>query len=279
VSLTVGNGPFGHRPAGVFNIEVPRERLFYFEASPRRIRGIADGETVVDSRHVHVLHEHGRLPLYCFPRADVRTDLLVASDRRERSPVTGEAAYFGLRRGERVVDDAAWEYAEGPLAGHVAFAWDALDRWLEEDEEALGHARDPYHRVDAVPSSRHVRISLDGEMLAESTRAVAIFETGLAARWYLPREDVRAPLEPSELQTTCAYKGHARYWSVRTSHGLEENLAWTYEEPRHDAAAVAGRVAFFDERVEVELDGEHQPRPQTPWSRPGWWRDRSPLRR
>lgn len=138
--------------------------------------------------------------------------------------------------------------------------------------EALAHARDPYHRVDAAPSSRHVRVLLDGEVLADSGRPIVIFETGLPARWYLPHEDVRVGLEPSDLRTVCAYKGHASYWSARTAGGLRENLAWTYREPRRDAELTKDLVCFFNEQVDIELDGVREDRPHTPWSETGWWR-------
>jgi uncharacterized protein (DUF427 family) len=283
MSLTIGTGPFGHAPAGVFNAPLPREGLLYFESSPRRVRGLLADETVVDSRRVRVLHEHGRLPRYYFPQDDVRTDLLERSGRTTDSPGKGTAVHLRLRAAGRTVEDAAWTYPEPPpgappLAGHVAFFWEALDEWLEEDEPVLAHARDPYHRVDALPTSRHVRASLGGETIADSARTTVIFETGLVPRWYFPREDVGAELVASHLQTACAYKGQARYWSVRTRDGaLHENVAWTYDEPRRDAAPVAGLVAFFDEHVDLEVDGDRLQRPDSPWARPGWWADAARL--
>jgi uncharacterized protein (DUF427 family) len=182
-----------------------------------------------------------------------------------------------VRLGDRVVADGAFTHPAPPpeappaLAGLVAFYWKALDGWLEEDEPALGHARDPYHRVDAVASSRHVRVSLDGVLLADSRRTTVIFETAMGPRWYFPRQDIRVELLDGDAHTVCAYKGHATYWSVRLPSGLKENVAWTYQEPRHDAEAVGGRIAFFDEHVEIEVDGQRQPRPTTPWSAPRWW--------
>ena len=147
-----------------------------------------------------------------------------------------------------------------------------MDRWLEEDMPALAHARDPYHRVDAVQSSRHVRVMLDGEVLAETSRPVVIFETGLPARWYMPREDVQVELEPSEMQTVCAYKGYASYFSARTAGGLQENFVWTYPEPRRDAEPVRDLVCFFNEQTDVEVGGVVEERPGGPWADPNWWR-------
>ena len=246
MTFTMGTGPFGHRPAGVFSVDLPRDGFVYTEPFLRRVRAELDGATVVDSRRTQLVWEPRRLPRYAFPRDDVDVELL------------GDAV------------TAAGDVAV--LAGHVEVAWNAVDRWLEEDQETVGHPRDPYHRVDAVPTTRHVRIMLDGVVLADSTQTRVIFETSLPPRWYFLREDVAAELIPSDLTTVCAYKGHARYWSVETPAGAQENIAWTYDAPLHDAAIIAGYVAFFDERVEVEVDGERVERPQTPWSAPDWWR-------
>jgi uncharacterized protein (DUF427 family) len=275
MSLTLGAGPLGNKPAGIYNRESPaQDGLLYLEPSPRRIRGQAGTEFVVDSRHAHLLYEHGRLPIYMFPRDEVHTELLEPSEHRTESANKGSARWWDLRLGEQLVESAAWEYPAAPsnappLRGLIAFRWDALDSWYEEEEPAIVHARDPYHRVDALETSRRVRISLDRELLAETERGTVIFETSLPPRWYIPPEDVRAELTPSSKRTGCAYKGFAFYFSVRLSDRLEEDLAWTYEEPRREVAPVAGMLSFFNERVDIELDGELQTRPFTPWS-PNW---------
>jgi uncharacterized protein (DUF427 family) len=173
-----------------------------------------------------------------------------------------------------VVKDAAWYYPE-PIGGAprlqdlIAFYWERIDQWLEEDEEVFGHARDPYHRIDLLRTRRHISISLDGELLAETTRAVALFESNLPTRWYIPREDVVAPLEPSETTTICPYKGHASYHSVRMPDGrLAEDLVWYYADPLIETSAIAGLLCFYNERVDIELDGETQERPESPWRHP-----------
>ena len=277
MALTMGGGPFGHAPAGVFNTDIRRDGLLYFEDSPRRIRGIFAGETVVDSRRVKIMHEHGHLPRAYFPRADVRTDLLLPTDRTTHAPGKGDAVYWTLQANGRSAPNAAWSYPDPPpgappLRDYIAFFIAAMDTWLEEDEPMIGHVRDPYHRVDVVNTSRHVRVSLAGTVLAESDRTRVIFETGLPSRWYFPPEDLRVPLIDSELESVCSYKGHAGYRSLRVGGELHENIAWTYPQPRHDAAAVAGYVAFFNERVDIAVDGEPQPCPPSPWSMPGWWK-------
>jgi uncharacterized protein (DUF427 family) len=245
----MGSGPFGHRPKGQFNVDIPVREVMFVDPSPRWIHAERGGETVIDSRRTKLLHEHGRLARYYFPREDVRWDLL--GDVEPVEPPAGAAG----------------------LEDHVTFAWDDLDTWFEEDEALLSHAIDPYHRIDVRRSSRHVAVSANGTMLAESRRGRALFETGLPTRWYLPREDVLADLESSDLHTRCAYKGVASYFSVRAGDELLENIAWTYPEPRHDAGAVQDYVCFFNEAVDLDVDGEREERPQTPWARPGWWRD------
>jgi uncharacterized protein (DUF427 family) len=142
-----------------------------------------------------------------------------------------------------------------------------MDEWLEEDEPAIGHARDPYHRVDVLDSSRHVKVSINGELVAETRRPKALFETGLPTRWYIPAEDVRSELlEDSHKQTVCAYKGFASYRSVRVDGELEEDVVWLYHEPRREVEPIRDLLAFFNERVDLEVDGDLQERPVTQWS-------------
>jgi uncharacterized protein (DUF427 family) len=269
MSLTIGTGPFGKQSSGRLNVEAPERGVVYIEDSPRRVRGLLGGEVVVDSTRVKLLHETGYLPVWYFPEEDVRSELLRPSEKVTRCPWKGETVYFSVEAGGRRTDDAAWSYRDPvpgaePIARHLAFHFDSLDEWLEEDEPVIGHPRDPYHRIDVRSTSRRVRVSIDGQVVAESERSKALFEAGLPTRWYLPREDVRMDLlEPTDTRTVCAYKGYASYWSV----GDEDDVAWTYEEPLHDAPEVGGRIAFFDERVDVDVDGERQERPVTQWSR------------
>ena len=278
MTLTMGTGPFGHAPAGVFEPELPRTGLVFLEPYPRRMRGILAGETIVDSTRGLLLYEPGRLPRCFFPAEDVRMDLLEPGAAGKPSAVLGESKGWDLRLGDRLVERAALGYPAPPpgadrLRGLVALYWRAMDEWYEEDERALAHVRDPYHRVDALASSRHVRVSLDGVTLAKSRRATIIYETGLVPRWYFPREDVLAPLTPTDLTSRCAYKGEANYWSVLVGDAPHANLAWTYTAPRRDAEPVRDRVAFFNERVDIAVDGVSDERPGGPWADPNWWRD------
>jgi uncharacterized protein (DUF427 family) len=200
---------------------------------PRWVRGRLGGETVVDSKRGSLVYEEDRkIPVYAFPEEDVLADRLPAD---------------------------AVERHEGLLK--VDF--DALDQWFEEDREQVGHPPDIYHRIDVRPTSRHVRVSIGGRVVAETTRAKALFETGLPVRWYIPRQDVLAELEPSDHRTICAYKGQPLHFDVAG----EDAVAWSYPDPLHDGVPVKDLIAFYDERVDVEVDGELQERPVTQWSR------------
>jgi uncharacterized protein (DUF427 family) len=268
VSLTAGSGPLGERPAGRFHVPMP-ESVLFIEGVPARIRGVAAGETVVDSPNAMLLHETGRLPVYHFPAGEVRTDLLSETGEREQS-ARGEMAWHRLTIGDREVPRAAWTYPEPAadfLEGLIAFRWGALDEWFAEAEQLFGHPKDPYSRIDVCRTTRHVRVLLDGEVLADSRRARVLYEAALPPRWYLPPEDVDTDrLVPSDHLTRCAYKGVAHYWHVRVGGDLVEDLVWTYPDPDHDAERVRDMLCFFSERVDVELDGVVGERPQTQWS-------------
>jgi uncharacterized protein (DUF427 family) len=279
MSLMIGTGPFGHAPGGAFNFPRPDGvRAIYLEASPRRVRAIAAGETVADTRRARLLHEFGRVPVYCFPSEDVRPDVVTPSGRRAEAPGKGVAEWLTVAAGGQVREDAGWRWVEADpslpgLEGLVTLIWARMDRWLEEDEEVVVHVRDPYHRVDARRSDRHVVVRLAGEVVADTTDAVAVFETGAPTRWYLPAEDVRMDLlRPMDLRTRCAYKGQARYWSVRAGGRDHEAVVWSYAEPSPELASIAGRLCFFAEQAGHELDGAAVPAPRSPWSSPDWWR-------
>jgi len=274
MGLTTGTGPFGRRPAGTWNFETPAPgTAVYVEPTPKRIRAVLAGETIADSVHALLVFESGVQPVYYIPARDVRGDLLVPGERRVWSPSLGHALYYTARIGDRTENDAAWCYAEprtglGVIANHLGFDFKLMDHWFEEDQEVFEHPRDPYHRLDVYPSSRHVRVSLHGERLAESDGALALFESNLPLRWYLPREDVHARLLPSDTVTVCGYKGTTTYYNVELATGeVVEDLVWRYGAPLVDGAAIKDFLCFFNEHVDIDVDGERQPRVETPWSR------------
>jgi uncharacterized protein (DUF427 family) len=239
--------------------------------TPRWIRVRAGETEVANSRRALLLawYGPGKLPTYCLPAADVRTDLLRRQGPSDLAPF---AVDYDLETADVLLPRVAQRF-EGPpppleaLHDHWTFKWDSGVSWLEESLEVHVHARDPFKRVDAVPSQRHVRVELDGEVVAESRRPHALFETHLPTRWYLPPEDVRQELlVPSETVTRCPYKGTATYWSVQTTTGLHPDVAWTYQQPIPECPRIAGLIAFFNERVDLVIEGIREERPLTPWS-------------
>jgi len=231
------------------------------EPIEKRVRGSVDGATVVDSTRAVLIWEPRRIcPIYAVPADDIRAELRPAPATGGDVPgVLHPGIPFAVHTaaGEEVMIEgrAGFRLADPDLAGYVALDFEAFD-WLEEDEPVLGHPRDPYHRVDVHRTTRPVRIELGGEVVAESTRARLLFETQLSMRFYLPREDLRVALRPSALRTYCPYKGQASYWSFDGG----EDLIWSYEQPLPDAVAIAGLMAFWDERFDVYLDGERRER-------------------
>jgi len=246
------------------------------EPWPRRVRAFLNGVPIADSTRVKLVYEPRRLPVYYFPLADVRADLLHPTDHTvAAADADGEQAArarWNLELGSRRVENAAWSYANpdpdhAPLKDHVAFFWNKLDAWFEEDDEVFVHPRDPYHRVDVLNSSRHVRVAVDGVTVAETSRPRLLFETGLPTRYYIPKVDVRMDLlEPSDSTTACPYKGRASYYSVRAGDGLVKDIVWYYPAPIPECPKIEDLLSFYNEKVDIYVDGELQPRPATPWS-------------
>ncbi len=237
------------------------------EDSAKRVRAYVGGELVVDSRRTKLVWENPSYPAYYFPVEDVRRDALKPSGRVEHSPSRGDAHYFDVHAGGRVATDAAWQYPESPLTeirDLIRFDWQSLTAWFEEDEEVYVHPRSPYTRVDILASSRHVRVEINGVTVADSHQPRILFETGLPPRYYLPLVDVRMDLlRDSSTASQCPYKGTAGYWSVDAGGELAIDVVWTYRTPLPESQKIAGLVAFYNERVDLYVDGELQPRPRT----------------
>jgi uncharacterized protein (DUF427 family) len=240
------------------------------EPAPKRVRIMFGGVVVADTTDAVYVWENPSYPQYYIPLADVAPGALKETGTTTRSPSRGTAAHFSVHAGHRVAEDAAWCYADSPiesLRDRVRFDWGAMDAWFEEDEEVFVHPRSPHTRVDILRSSRPVRIEVAGVVVAETTHPTFLFETGLPRRTYVPKLDVRIDLlDPTDSKTMCPYKGTARYWSVRAGGEVVRDLAWSYDAPFRESAPIAGLVAFYDERVDVFVDGVLQPRPKTPFS-------------
>ena len=237
------------------------------EQGAKRVRAYLGGQVVVDTTRPWLVWEIPYYPAYYFPVQDVRTDLLVPTATVTHSPSRGDAQHFTIKAGGKTAEDAALRYVESPieeLRDLIRLDWDSMDGWFEEDEEVYTHPRDPYTRVDILPTSRQMRVELDGVVLAESTNARVLFETGLPPRWYIPKTDVRMELlAPTGTATHCPYKGQAQYWAVRVGDRLVEDLAWSYRTPLPESQKIAGLVAFYNERVDLFIDGQLQERPDT----------------
>ena len=196
------------------------------ERCPKRIRAVAGGLTVIDSIAARYVWLDRPYPTYFFPPDDVHADYRHLAD----------AEHDGL----------------------LAFRWAEMDHWFEEDEEVYVHTRDPHTRVDILPSSRAVRVEIDGVVVAATDHPTLLFETGLPVRYYFAKTDVRLDLlVPSERVTTCPYKGFARYWSVRIGDSVHPDIAWGYDTPLPESLRIAGLVAFYNERVDLVVDGVH----------------------
>ena len=226
------------------------------------VRILFSGRWLADSQRTRLLLETGRSPVYCFPPEDVCMEMLVATGETARCPTKGLVSLWSVQMGGRLAEKAAWRFEEptpaaAALQGLMAFDWDAMDGWFEEDEELFSHVRSPFHRVEAIPSSRHVRITAGGETIADTRRPVLVFETGVPVRYYLPKVDVRMErLVPSETHSLCPYKGEARYYSLKVGDELWPDSVWTYPFPLPEVAKIQNLVCFYDDQVdEVIVDG------------------------
>ncbi|MFI5100126.1 MAG: DUF427 domain-containing protein [Actinomycetes bacterium] len=239
----------------------------HVEPVPRRIRAVLAGETVVDTTRARYVWERPSYPQYYIPVGDVRPELLVPEAGTAQTS-RGTVRMHGLRAAGTSRPAAAHVLTVSPiegLSGTVRFEWTALDAWFEEDEQVFVHPRSPYTRVDALRSTRTVRIERDGAVLAESSSPVMVFETGLPTRYYLNRAEVDlSHLIRTDTVTACPYKGTTGgYWSARVADRVHPDIAWSYDFPTREMSAIAGLVAFYNERVDTFLDGELLERPAT----------------
>jgi uncharacterized protein (DUF427 family) len=240
------------------------------EPSAKRVRVYLGGEVVADTSHPVLVWEVPYYPAYYFPVADVRGELLTRDGGSVHSPSRGDATTYTVAAGGKEAPGAALRYEDSPLPelrDLIRFDWEAMDAWFEEDQEVFTHPRDPYTRVDILPSSRHVRVEIDGVTVAESASPRLLFETGLPTRYYLPKTHVRLDLlTHTDSETHCPYKGKAEYWSVAVGDAVHEDIAWSYATPLPESLGIAGLIAFYDEKVDIYVDGVLQDRPQTKFS-------------
>lgn len=242
------------------------------EPTARWIRAKLGGVTIADSKQVLLMIESRYQLTYYFPKQDVRMDLLIPSGKVDASAYKGDATFYTVSAGGKTAEHGAWTYpttlANRPdLSDHIAFEWNSIDEWYEEDEQVFVHPRDPYHRVDTIASTRHIRVVIDGETVAETHRPIMLFETGLPTRYYLPQEDVRMELlTPTETHTSCPYKGEASYWTVNIGGNTHQDVVWGYADPITEIPKIKALVSFYNEKLDIYVDGVLEEKPRTVWS-------------
>ncbi|HEX9855306.1 MAG TPA: DUF427 domain-containing protein [Acidimicrobiia bacterium] len=240
------------------------------EPTAKRVRTYLGGRLIADSVNVKMVWEKPYYPTYYIPASDVNIEFLVASGDTNRSPSRGDSEVYDVKTDKAEALGAALWYRQSPIdeiADHVRIDFGQMESWFEEDEQIYVHPRDPYTRVDVLQSSRHVEVFIGGEKVADSRQPKLLFETGLPTRYYLPKTDVRMDLlTVTDLETYCPYKGMANYYTVDAGGESFENVVWWYRHPIGEAADIAGYVSFYNERVEIHVDGVPEQPPETPFS-------------
>ena len=231
------------------------------EHGAKRVRAYLGGELVADTTEPLLVWEKPSYPTYYFPSADIRAEF-TPDGSVFHSPSRGDANGFTVRAGGKEAAGAALRYEHSPfeeLRDAIRLDWNAMDAWFEEDEEVFTHPRDPYTRVDILPSSRHVRVELEGATIAETDKPTLLFETGLPTRYYMPKTHVRLDLlVPSDTASHCPYKGQAEYWSIRLDDEIRPDIAWSYRTPLPESQKIAGLISFYPDKVELHVDGIRQ---------------------
>jgi uncharacterized protein (DUF427 family) len=258
MGLAWQQGPLASGAIGHFITPEPLpERLLFAEPLRRRMRVKYGGEWVAESEDVVLLHEPGRYPVAYFPTGDVADGTLELTTHRTTHHDLGETAWFLISAGGQSTDRAAWQHTDLPphaqiLEGRVAFAWRAMDSYYEEEERIVGHAADPYHRIDIRQTTRHLVVKRGDQVIADTHAPLALFESGFAPRWYVPRADVNeSMLTPVQGETFCPYKGLCSYYDV----GEKHHAAWYYPQAWEEVKRITNMVSFEADKVDIEIDG------------------------
>jgi uncharacterized protein (DUF427 family) len=258
MGLAWQQGPLAPGAIGHFLVPDPLpQRLLYAEPLRRRMRVRFGGTWIADSEDVMLLHEPGRYPVAYFPLGDIASGALETAERTTRHQDLGVTSWYTVRAGEQSKERAAWQHTDLPgyaseLKGRVAFAWRAMDAFYEEDERIVGHAADIYHRIDIRQTSRHLVVRHGDRVVAGTSRPLALYESGFAPRWYVPRGDVdESALAHAEGQTFCPYKGLCSYYDIQGA----RRAAWSYEDAWTEVRRISGLISFEPDKIEVELDG------------------------
>ena len=259
MGLAWQQGPLATGSIGHFLTEQPLpERLLYAEPLRRRMRVRFADKWIADSEDVILLHEPGRYPVAYFPRGDIDSDILIAEDRVTQHRDLGDTQWFTVKVAGREANHGAWQHVGLPqhaavLDGRLAFAWRAMDAFHEENERIVGHAADAYHRIDIRSTSRHLVVKDGEQVIADTKHPLALYESGFAPRWYVPREDIHeTALKLVDIQTFCPFKGICSYYNV----GSRQRAAWSYINAWPEVGRVTNLVSFEPEKVDVYLDGK-----------------------
>lgn len=258
MGLAWQQGPLASGTLGRFLVPGPLpERMLYAEPLRRRMRVRFGDDWIADSEDVMLLHEPGHYPVAYFPLGDITPGALEDTQHTTSHRDLGTTAWYTVRAGEQEKARGAWQHTELPehaedLKGRVAFAWRAMDAFYEEDQRIVGHAADMYHRIDIRTTSRHLVVRHGDQVVADTTSPLALYESGFAPRWYVPRVDVeKSALTPVEGQTFCPYKGVCSYYDIADVH----RAAWSYLNAWPEVGSVAGFISFEPDKVEVSMDG------------------------
>jgi uncharacterized protein (DUF427 family) len=258
MGLSWQQGPLAPGAIGRFLVPDPLpDRLLYAEPLRRRMRVWFGGAWIADSEDVVLLHEPGRYPVAYFPLSDIVPGVLQASEHTTSHRDLGPTSWYTVRAGAQSKPRAAWQHTElpdyaGELKGRVAFAWRSMDAFYEEDQRIVGHAADIYHRIDIRKTSRHLVVRHGEQVIADTTRPLALYESGFAPRWYVPRADVNeSALTAVEGQTFCPYKGLCSYYDIGDAH----RAAWSYLDAWPEVGRVADFISFEPDKIEVSMDG------------------------
>jgi uncharacterized protein (DUF427 family) len=259
MGLSWQQGPLAPGAVGHFLVPDPLpERLLFAEPLRRRMRVLFGGSWIAESEDVVLLHEPGRYPVAYFPRGDIEPDILIAEDRVTEHHDLGDTAWFTVKVHEREANHSAWQHTALPryadvLDARVAFAWRAMDAFYEENERIVGHAADAYHRIDIRSTSRHLVVRDGDQVIADTHHPLALYESGFAPRWYVPRADIdQSALKPVEGQTFCPYKGLASYYDI----GGHKRAAWSYINAWTEVGRVSNLVSFEPDKIDVYLAGK-----------------------
>lgn len=241
------------------------------ETGTKRVRIMVGGNVIADTTRPLLVWEKPFYPTYYIPLADIAEGVTVPSGTTRDSKTLGRGTLLTVKAAGREMTDGAVRYEDSPLSrirDHIRFDWNAMDAWFEEDEEVFVHPRDPYSRIDILNSSRHIRVEVNGETLAETHRPALLFETGLPVRYYIPKVDVRMDLlTPTSTITHCPYKGAAEYWAVTAGGERLADLAWSYRSPVPESMKIAGLISFYNEKADIYVDGVLEERPRTQFSK------------